>query len=198
MARGRIISNAISNSRKVNSVSDQAALLFSWIQAHTDDYGRIEGETQDVLFLIVPRRGWSEGQVEQFLKELWEVGLLKKYTDDGKRYFEVYAFDEHQTFRSDRGGKAKYPVPSAYDNQWDTTVSQGEKTDREVKLSKGKLSTSKVKVKQKAVIGKPMPDAPEQETEVVKPLTPKEKAQQFFDGVEALKTSRRFLGSKSS
>ena len=190
MARGRIISNTISNSRKVNEVSDQAALLFTWIQAHTDDYGRIEGETQDVLFLIVPRRGWSEEQVEGYLKELFEVGLLKKYHDDGRRYFEVYAFEEHQTFRSDRSRKAKYPIPAAFDTQWDTKVSRREKTDREVKLSKGKLSTSKVKVKQKAVIGKPMPDAPEQEADVVKPLTPKEKALQFFEGVEALKNKQ--------
>lgn len=190
MARGRIISNAISNSRKVNEVSDQAALLFSWIQAHTDDYGRIEGETQDVLFLIVPRRGWSEEQVEGYLKELFEVGLLKKYHDEnGKRYFEVYAFDEHQTFRSDRGRKAKYPVPTTFDTQWDTKVSRRVKTDTEVKLSQVKLSTSKVKVKQKAVIGLPMTPTPE-EAEVVKPLTPKEKAIQFFEGVEALKNKQ--------
>lgn len=194
MARGRIISNVISNSRKVNEVSDQAALLFSWIQAHTDDYGRIEGETQDVLFLIVPRRGWSEEQVEEYLKELWKIGLLKQYHDEnGKRYFEVYAFDEHQTFRSDRGRRAKYPIPETFDTQWytkDNQRVQSEKpTDKEVKLSKGKLSTSKVKVKQKPVIGKPM-TAPEKEAEVVKKPTPKEKALQFFEGVEALKNKQ--------
>ena len=33
-----------------------------------------------------------------------------------------------------------------------------------------------------------------QEAEIAKPLSPKKKAVQFFDGGEALKTSRRFLG----
>lgn len=189
MARGRIIDAVISQSRKVNEVSDQSALLFTWIQAHTDDYGRIEGETQDVLFLIVPRRGWSEEQVESYLKELWEVGLIKQYHDENKRYFEVVGFDEHQTFRSDRGRKGKYPVPSEYDNQWYTKDNQREKTDKEVKLSEVKSKLSEVKVKQKPVIGKPM-TAPEKEAEIVKKPTPKEKALQFFEGVEALKNKQ--------
>ena len=189
MARGRIIDAVISNSRKVNEVSDQAALLFTWIQAHTDDYGRIEGETQDVLFLIVPRRGWNEEQVEGYLKELWKVGLLKQYHDEnGKRYFEVYAFDEHQIFRSDRGRKAKYPVPTTFDNQWDTKVCQRVKIDTEVKLSEVKLS--KAKVKRKTPVGKPTGTAPKEKEEIVKTLTPKDKALQFFEGVEALKNKQ--------
>lgn len=186
-----MIDAAISQSRKVNAVSDQAALLFSWIQAHTDDYGRIEGETQDVLFLIVPRRGWSEEQVEGYLKELFDIGLLKQYHDEnGKRYFEVYAFDEHQTFRSDRGRKGKYPVPTAFDTQWDTNGSQVAQIDTEVKLSKVKNKLSEVKVKSKAVIGKPMTTHSQDQTEVVKPLTPKDKAKQFFEGVVALQAKQ--------
>lgn len=185
MARGRIISAVISQSRKVSEVSDQSALLFTWIQAHTDDYGRIEGETQDVQFLIVPRRGWSADQVEGYLKELWEVGLLKQYHVDNRRYFEVYAFDEHQTFRSDRGRKAKYPVPETYDTQWYTSDNQREKTDTEVKLSISKVKLSEVKLKSKAPVGKPTATAPK-DTEVLKAPTPKEKAKLFFEGVREL------------
>lgn len=194
MARGRIIDGIISNSRKVNSVSDQAALLFTWIQPHTDDYGRIEGETQDVLFLIVPRRGWSEEQVETYLKELWSVGLLRKYHDENRRYFEVYAFEEHQTFRSDRSRKAKYPVPTSFDTEWDTKVRQREKIDTEVKLSKAKLS--KAKLSPKAPVGEPTVDAPKTATEVhilseneIK-RTPKEKAKLFFEGVRDLENKQ--------
>lgn len=183
-----MIDGVISQSRKVNAVSDQAALLFSWIQPHTDDYGRIEGETQDVLFLIVPRRGWSEDQVEGYLKELFDVGLLKKYHDEnGKRYFEVYAFNEHQVFRTDRSRKGKYPEPNQFDTQWDTKVCQRVKIDAEVKLSQVKLS--KAKVRKNAVIGKPMTTHSNQE-EKIKVLTPKEKAKQFFDGVVALQNKQ--------
>lgn len=189
MARGRIISQSISNSRKVAGVSDQAALLFTWIQPHTDDFGRVEGGADDVLFSIVPRRGWQVEQVEQYLKELWVAQLVKSYHDEtGKRYLEVVGFEEHQTFRSDRGRKAKCPAPVEYDSQWYTSGNQWEKTDTEVKLSEVKVKLSKVKVKPKAPVGKPTETAPKEET--VKPLTPKDKALQFFEGVEALKNKQ--------
>lgn len=185
MARGRIISKSISNSRKVAAVSDQAALLFTWIQAHTDDFGRIEGGADDVLFSIVPRRGWSEAQVDGFLKENWEADLLKMYFAEGKRYLEVVGFEEHQTFRSDRNRKAHCPVPTEYVMKWDTKVSQREKTDGEVKVSKGKVSQGKRK--RSADTQEVSTDTtPTNEAEVVKPLTPKERAEQFFEGVAAL------------
>jgi len=190
MARGRIIDAVISQSRKVNSVSDQAALLFTWIQAHTDDYGRIEGESEDIMFLVVPRRGWNAEQVESYLKELWEIGLLKKYQcENGKRYFEVYAFNEHQIFRSDRGRKEKYPIPTEFDNQWYTTDTQVGKLSSETKLSISKVKLSKVKVKSKGATGKPVTTHAKVE-EVVKTITPKEKAGQFFSGVESLKNKQ--------
>lgn len=188
MARGRIISQSISNSRKVAEVSDQAALIFTWIQPHTDDYGRIEGGADDVLFSVVPRRGWTEEQVEEYIKELIKAQLLRSYHDEtGKRYLEVYGFEEHQTFRSDRSRKAKCPVPTSYDNQWDTNDNQREKTDREVKLSKVKLS--QVKSKLSADTQEVSADTHSKQ-EIVKPLTPKEKALQFFEGVEALKNKQ--------
>lgn len=184
MARGRIISQSISNSRKVAEVSDQSALLFTWIQPHTDDYGRIEGGADDVLFSIVPRRGWTEEQVESYLKELWAVGLLKAYHENGKRYLEVYGFEEHQTFRSDRGRKAKCPVPNEYDSQWYTKDNQREKTDSEVKLSKVKLSQAKSK--RSVDTQEVSADATPVKEEKPKTITPKEKALQFFEGVIAL------------
>lgn len=192
MARGRIISKSISNSRKVNSVCDQAALLFSWIQAHTDDYGRVEGGADDVLFSIVPRRGWNEEQVDVYLKELWEAKLLKSYHVDEKRYLEVVDFDEHQTFRSDRSRKAECPEPNEYDDEWYTKVSQRVQKDAEVKLSQGKVS----QVKSKRSVGakkRQTAPTPKEEKEVVKTLTPKEKAQQFFEGVEALKNGEQVV-----
>lgn len=189
MARGRIIDNTISNSRKVNSVSDQSALLFTWIQAHTDDFGRVEGGADDILFLVVPRRGWNEEQVEKYLKEMWTVGLVRSYHQDGKRYLEIVGFDEHQVFRSDRNRKAKYPVPTEYDTHWYTKGTQRVKKDAEVKLSKVKLSQDKVS-EVNADGGKPPTTEHNQEAEIAKPLSPKEKAVQFFDGVEALKNKQ--------
>jgi len=185
MARGRIIDAVISNSRKVNSISDQAALLFTWIQAHTDDFGRIEGGAEDVLFLVVPRRNWDKEKVEQYLKESWDIGLIRTYHENSKRYLEIIGFEDHQIFRSDRSRKAKCPIPSEYDNRWYTNDGQVAKIDTEVKLSKAKLS--KVKLKPKTPIGKPVGTAP-----AVDPIkiTPKERARSFFEGVELLKEKK--------
>lgn len=143
MARGRIIGKSISNSRKINSVSDRAALLFTWIQPHTDDYGRIEGGADDILFLVVPRRGWSEQEIEEMLKDLWTVGVIKTYTVEKKRYLEVVNFDEYQTLRKDRKKVATCPVPTVYDNEWFTNVIP---LSPNVIVSEVKLSRSKGKV----------------------------------------------------
>lgn len=173
------------------AVSDQAALLFTWIQAHTDDYGRIEGGADDVLFSVVPRRGWSEDKVEEYLKELWDADLLKKYHDEtGKRYVEVVGFEEHQTFRSDRGRKAHCPLPNAYDDTWDTKVSRRVKTDGEVKVSTSKGEV-KIKRSRSADTQKVSADAPEKvESEPVPVMTPTERARAFFEGVNALQNKQ--------
>lgn len=190
MARGRIISKSISNSRKVNEVSDQAALLFTWIQAHTDDYGRIEGGADDVLFSVVPRRGWNKEQVEEYLKSLWEVDLLKAYHDEhNKRYVEVVGFEEHQTFRSDRGRKAQCPVPTAYDTKWYTTDNQREKLSNQVKVSKVKVSKGKSKRSVGAKV-RQTETTHNAEAEVIKPPTPKERALRFFEGVVSLQNKQ--------
>lgn len=192
MARARMISQSISNSRKVAMVSDQAALLFTWIQPHTDDFGRIEGGADDVLYAIVPRRNWTAEQVEGYLKELWEAGLLKAYRDEiGKRYFEVIGFEEHQTFRSDRSRKAKCPIPTEFGSHWYTTGNQWEKPVGEVKLREVKLT--KAKVKQKAPVGKPTGTAQDIEptkSDIQTPTTPKDRAKMFFEGVEQLRNKQ--------
>lgn len=155
MAKGRIISRSISTSRKVSVVSDQAALLYSWIIPHTDDYGRIEGGADDILFSIVPRRNWSEKDVEKYLKEMWLVALIRSYHENDKRYLEVTDFEQHQTFRSDRSRVAKCPVPKKYDDDWYTNDNQRENADGEVKLSQGKVSQEKLSQKEALSQDKP-------------------------------------------
>lgn len=181
MAKGRMIDAVISNSRKVNSVSDQAALLFTWAQAHTDDFGRLEGEAEDLLFLVVPRRNWTVEQVEEMVKTLFEIGLVKMYHVNDKRYLEIVGFDEHQTLRKDRNRKGKYPNPEQYDSQWFTKDGQRLKIDSEVKLSQVKLSQAKLK-RSKVASGKPVVDEP-------KP-TPADNAKKFFEGIVSLENKQ--------
>lgn len=169
-------------------MSDQAALLFTWSIGHTDDFGRIEGGADDVLFSIVPRRGWRKEQVEAYLKELWEVGLYKKYHDaKGKRYLEVVNFEEYQTFRSDRSRKAQCPMPDFFEDKWDTNDTQRVKKGGEVKLSQGKLSQGKGSADTQEASADTQPPKTATEVFMEAPMTPREKALRFFEGVEQLK-----------
>lgn len=145
MAIGRIISKSISNSRKVNSVSDRAALLFSWLQPHTDDFGRLEGGSDDILYSVVPRRNWSVTEVEELLKELYSNHLIKSYYVEGRRYIEIVDFEKHQTFRKDRPRIAKTPEPVKYDTSWLPLVAKGTPTTEIVGVSKDKVREDKLR-----------------------------------------------------
>jgi hypothetical protein len=109
MARGRIIDNAISHSKKVSSLKDATALLYVLLITHTDDFGRMEGDAEDVLHMVVPRRGYSISKVEEMLTELTSAGLIEIYQIGHKTYLEILNFERFQTFRSDRPRRAEYP-----------------------------------------------------------------------------------------
>lgn len=161
MARGRIIDKAISNSRKVNSLTDRAALIFTWIQPHTDDYGRIEGMAEDVLYTVVPRRNYTEETVEEDLKAIWSAGLVRSYRVENKRYLEVIDFDKYQILRKDRKQTAKCPNPIEYDTQWHTIDIPMTTTDTSLTLPTVNVSRSRSRSKD---IGGTATDASKEET----------------------------------
>jgi hypothetical protein len=140
MAQRRMISKSISTSRKLARVSDRAALLFTWLQPHTDDYGRMEGDPPTVRARVVPMRKWTDEHVETALEELVKAGLLYWYEAEGEQYVEIVAFEEHQTFKNDRPRRAEYPGRPA-DSDGIQNVPDGNNRPR--KLSEGKLSEVK-------------------------------------------------------
>lgn len=96
MANRRMISKSISVSSKVNSVSDFAALLFTWMIPHTDDYGVLDGSPGTIKALVVPRRKQTEKQVSEALQELQQIGLVWWYYYENKQYVQFINFEEHQ------------------------------------------------------------------------------------------------------
>ena len=71
MARGRMISKAISLDEKVNSLSDDTArLLFTWLIPHLDCEGRQHGDAMTIKSIVFPRRNISIRKVEKYLKEM--------------------------------------------------------------------------------------------------------------------------------
>ena len=177
----------------MSSVSDRAALLFTWILPHTDDYGRVEGGADDILFAVVPRRGWSLDEVCDAIEDLWRAKLIRTYRVDEKRYIEIDRFDDFQILRKDRGRTAKCPVPTAYDDVWVRLVADGkpltptaEPVAKPVRVSR---SRKEVEVETE-VESEPKTDgakAPTTEEPVIKPLSPKEQTARFFEGVRALR-----------
>lgn len=146
MAQRRMISKDISTSRKVNRLTERAALLYTWSIPHTDDFGRLEGDALSLKAKVVPMRSNTTDEIEQDLKEMEGLGLIFRYEVKGEKYLEIVGFDDHQTFRADRPRRALYPSPDGTfpsDNQRDTTdIPAGD--NRQRKLSKVKVSEDKV------------------------------------------------------
>ena len=98
MARGRMISKAISLDEKVNSLSDDTArLLFTWLVPHLDCEGRIHGDAITVKSIVFPRRDISAAKVEKYLKELEKNELVFRYSVNGNQYLLMKNFEKHQT-----------------------------------------------------------------------------------------------------
>jgi DnaD/phage-associated family protein len=96
MANRRMIAKSISVSDETNSISLFAALLFTWMIPHTDDYGIIAGTAGRIKALVVPRLNQTESDVEAALEEIRAVGLIHRYTHNGHSYSQFVNFEQHQ------------------------------------------------------------------------------------------------------
>lgn len=91
-----MIAKSISVSDETNALGDFAALLFTWLIPHTDDYGVIPGSAGRIKALVVPRRTQSEAEIEAALEEMRSVGLIYRYRHAGQAYIQLVRFDAHQ------------------------------------------------------------------------------------------------------
>lgn len=118
MARGRMVSKALSTSQKFARLHDVAGkraefcqLLFPLLVAHADDYGRQSGDTFTVKHAVVPTSPRKETDVAFALQCLHDVGLVVWYEVDGRKYLEIVDFDKHQSGLHKRT-KEMIPGPS--------------------------------------------------------------------------------------
>ncbi len=121
MANRRSISRSISVSEQVDMLSDRAALLFTWMLPHADDYGRLPGSVKKLAAIVVPMRtgrpGWTYDDIERYLDEMAaavdEEGLPLIYryrTESGVSVIQLVKFDEHQDGLHKRT-RSKFPDP---------------------------------------------------------------------------------------
>ena len=96
MANRRMLSKSISVSDETNELTDFAALLFTWMISHTDDYGVIPGSAGRIKALVVPRRNRTDAEVDAALEEMRALGLIYRYELNGNQYLQMVNFDRYQ------------------------------------------------------------------------------------------------------
>jgi hypothetical protein len=101
MARGRMISNSLSTSEKFAQLSAKelgefCQALYPLIVAHSDDFGRLQGDPFTVKAKCYPASPRSLEQFKDALTHLDSVGLVVWYVVEGKRYLQIVNFERHQ------------------------------------------------------------------------------------------------------
>jgi hypothetical protein len=137
-----MLSKTISTSRKVNRLPDRAALLYTWLIPHTDDFGHLEGDAMSIKAKVSPMRSITEQEVLQDLELMVQNELIRTYEVRGEKYIEISNFDTFQTFRTDRKRKAEYPGPDGtlpVDTQrYTTDIPEGDIAPRKGREEKGR------------------------------------------------------------
>lgn len=107
MARGRFLSKSLSTSQRFAALNDVAGklaefcqALYPLINAHTDDYGRMQGDAPTIKLQVFPISPRKLPEFQAGLDFLDHVGLITLYSvpsPDGPRiYLQVNKFEEHQ------------------------------------------------------------------------------------------------------
>ena len=138
MARGRFVSKEISIDKKVNSLSSPWSMLaFTWLLTNADVSGRIYGDPAVVRSIVFPRQSSvSVEDVEGFIREWDDCGLINWYEAEGDLYIEFPNFSKHQVgLRSDKEPKSTIPPRPTKDGKpTDIIRNDGDNVPAEVKL----------------------------------------------------------------
>ena len=112
-ARARMLSWTISKDGRVARLScPYAKLLYTWMIAHGDPKGRLNGEPHEVRSTVMPREaGVTDADVEAWLGEMHDVGLIVWFAFDGMRYVQLSGWDKHQRLTGNMRRSSDLPDP---------------------------------------------------------------------------------------
>ena len=96
-----MINKSISLSAQVNSLSNEAKILFTWAIPHFDDEGRMRGESQFVKASVVPLSNWSMKRVDKLIEEICKAGLWER---NGNSRHKIATALEERNGKSGRRG----------------------------------------------------------------------------------------------
>ena len=105
----RLIKESITTSEDIDRLSLGAEILFYRLMVKVDDFGIYYGNAKLIRSECFPLRAdtLKATQVEKWLEELDEAGLIRRYTaGDGRTYLQFTKWEKHQQIRAQ---KSKFP-----------------------------------------------------------------------------------------
>ena len=106
----RIIKESVCTSDSIDALDWFGEVLFYRLMVSCDDYGRFDGRVAVIKNRLFPlKESLKTADVAKALDRLDEVGLICRYTVDGKDYLYLPTWEHHQTIRAK---KSKYPSPA--------------------------------------------------------------------------------------
>lgn len=110
MARGRWIKPEFCSDKKLAAVSRDARLLFIGMWMFSDDYGVIKAKPSWIQANVFEEDDTAElPLIKKWLIELEKIGAIIKFTADGKEYYFIRTFLDHQ--KVDKPSKTRNPEP---------------------------------------------------------------------------------------
>src|SRR5690606_23451926 len=105
---------SICTSETLAQLTAEEERLFYRLIVQADDWGRFDGRPQVILAACFPLQldRITSADVEAWLQRLVDVGLIRFYYAEGRRYLEFVTWERHQ---QKRAKYSKYPHPPSTD-----------------------------------------------------------------------------------
>jgi len=114
MPIGRILLKSISESKKLSLLkTDGARLLYTWLIPHVDVNGCFSGDPEVIRGQVFTRLKKTNKDIEEYLGDLQENGLILRYQSNGDAYIFLPTFEEKQPrINRDREAAPRIPPPT--------------------------------------------------------------------------------------
>jgi hypothetical protein len=123
--KGRLLRWQISYDKRVVALKTwQAKLLYTWIIPSLDNLGRMEGEPRIIRSMIFPLENLKDKQVEIWLQDIHNKGLLFWYGVNGEKYLQCPTVEKNVFFREGEGRKRESDYPSPPEKEYKEWIVQ--------------------------------------------------------------------------
>jgi hypothetical protein len=87
---------------KVQALPSPARLLFIGLISHADDEGRLAGDPRVIRAQVFPMDALPVAKVAAWLKQMAQLGLIRRYEADGFLWIEITNWRLHQRINRPR------------------------------------------------------------------------------------------------